>query len=75
MYGETLLEEEEEEEEEDFTVLHGSVLGNVFFLIYINDMAEYTKYTVRLFGDDTIIYFTLIAEIDYKKPKENLKAL
>ena len=46
-------------------VLQGSVLGPIFFLIYRNDMAEYTKHSsVRLFADDIIIYLTLTAEND-----------
>ena len=58
-------------------VPHGSVLGHIFFfLIYINDMAEYTKHSsVRLIADNTIIYLTLMAEHDCEKPEEELQAL
>ena len=58
-------------------VPQGSVLGPIFFLIYINNMAEYTKHSsVKLFADDTIIYTSPItAENNCKKLQEDHQAL
>ena len=51
-------------------------LGPIFVLMYINNMAEYTKHSsVRLFADYTIIYLTLTAENDCEKIQEDLQAL
>ena len=37
-------------------VPQGSVLGPVLFLLYINDITEHIKSTMRLFADDSILY-------------------
>ena len=34
----------------------GSIVGPLFFLIYINDLSENLKSTVKIFADDTSIF-------------------
>ena len=37
-------------------ILQGSVLGPLFFLIYINDLAEGISPTTKFFDDDTSLF-------------------
>ena len=49
-----------------------SVLRPIFFMIYINNMAEYTKHSsVKLFADTTIIYVILTAGNNCKNLQED----
>ena len=47
-------------------VPQGSVCGPLLFLLFINDLAEHTSSTVRLFEDDCVMY-RQIANVHYCK--------
>ncbi len=40
-------------------VPQGSILGPLFFLIYINDIAERTQSNIRTFADDTSLFIVV----------------
>ena len=43
---------------------HGSVLGPLFFLVYINDPTENVSCSVKLFADDTSLFSVVKNEYD-----------
>ena len=44
----------------------GSVLGPTLFLIYINDISDTVKSTIRLFADDLKLFDTVDTSLDSK---------
>jgi hypothetical protein len=56
-------------------VPQGTVLGPILFLIYINDLPEYLKYSkLRLFADDSIIHREIKSHQDCQKLQHDLDA-
>ena len=56
-------------------VLQGAVIVPIFFLIYINDLPNNLKSTVRLFADDTIVYMTTSNGTDATALQQDLDKL
>jgi len=48
-------------------VPHGSVLGPLLFLAYVNDIWRDTESKIRLFSDDCIIYRKILNIKDVEK--------
>jgi hypothetical protein len=52
-------------------VPQGSVLGPLMFLIYINDISVDLSSNIRLYADDTILFFSGEDEAEYFAPLQN----
>ena len=56
-------------------VPQGSVLGPLLFQLFINDLAEHTSSTVRLFADDSVMYKSVKTIQDRKVLQNDLDQL
>ena len=56
-------------------VLQGSVLGPVLFLIFINDLPENIRSSVRLFADDCVLYKNIESPTDCQILQDDLNSL
>ena len=54
----------------EWPVPQGSILGPLFFLIYINDLGNNLSSTVKLFADDRSI-FSIVHDIDLSSKQLN----
>ena len=53
----------------------GSVLGPVFFLLYINDITNQIQSNIRLFADDSIVYREIRSPADHQILQTDIQML
>ena len=56
-------------------VPQGAVLGPLLFLLYVNDLPNNLKSSIRLFADDALLYGIVSSEVDGDQLQEDLKKL
>ena len=54
---------------------HGSVLGPILFVIFINDLSDQIRSTVKIFADDTKVFRALHEPEDYSYLQDDLDRL
>ena len=57
------------------SVPQGSVLGPTLFLLYINHIQCNISSRIRLFADDSIVYWEIYSDLDHTFLQQNLQAL
>ena len=67
--------ETSEEAEVISGVPQGTVLGPLLFILYINDIAENTSSTIRLFADDCLVYKNIKSQSDTTTLQEDLNTM
>ena len=56
-------------------VPQGTVLGPLLFLLYVNDLPDKLKSSIRLFADDALLYGVISNEDDGDQLQQDLKQL
>jgi hypothetical protein len=56
-------------------VSQGTVLGQLFFFIFINDLPECVTYNTRLLTDDVIVYKEIKSQSDTLELQKDIIAL